>query len=95
MVTVLTECTSFLLVLLISGAVTRSSIHNGLPATGKTAFAGALMAATIFAFDMFNPVLLTCAAVCVYFGVLYVTGVVGKTDVILLTQILRPEGDQK
>ena len=53
------------------------------------------MAATIFAFENVNPVLLTFAAVCIYFGALFVTRVVGKTDVKLLTQILRPEGDQK
>ena len=95
LVTVLTEFTSFLLVLLASGAVTKRSTNNGLLAAGKIAFASALMAATIFAFDKFNPVLLTFAAVCIYFGALYVTRVVGKTDVMLLTQILRPEGDQK
>jgi O-antigen/teichoic acid export membrane protein len=95
LVTVLTECTSFLLVLLASGAVTKRSINNGLLAAGKIALAGALMAATIFAFDKFTPVLLTFAAVCIYFGALYVTRIVGKTDVMLLTQILHPEGDQK
>jgi len=95
LVTVLTEFTSFLLILLASRAVTKISINNGLPTAGKIAFAGVLMAATIFAFENVNPVLLTFAAVCIYFGALFVTRVVGKTDVKLLTQILRPEGDQK
>jgi O-antigen/teichoic acid export membrane protein len=94
-VTVLTECTSLLLVLQISGAITKRSVCRSLPAVGKTAFAGVLMAVTILAFNMFNHVLLTAAAVCVYVVALYVTGVVGKTDVKLLAQILRLEGDQK
>ncbi len=94
-VTVLTECTSFLLVLKISGVVTNRTFRRSLPAVGKTAFAAALMAATIIAFDMFNHVLLTVGATCVYVVTLYATGVVGKTDVKLLTQILHIDGDRR
>ncbi len=94
-VTVITECISFLLVLYISGATAQRTIRRSLPAVGKTAFAGMLMVVTILAFNMFNHILLTSAAVCIYVVVLLVTGVVGKTDVKLLTQILRLEGDQK
>jgi O-antigen/teichoic acid export membrane protein len=92
-VTVLTEFTSFLLVLRISGVVTSISYRRNMPAVGKTAVAGALMAVTIIAFDMFNHVLLTVGATCVYVVALYATGVVRKTDVELLTQILHL-GDQ-
>lgn len=94
-VTVATEAVSFLLVLYASGAITTEGVNRCLTPSIKTAAASALMVVTIFGFHLYNHLLVTLAATGVYLIALFVTGVVGKTDIARFTQILRPRDGQR
>jgi O-antigen/teichoic acid export membrane protein len=94
-VTVVTEGISFLLLFYVSGTITKQRVRLNLPAAGKIVIAAVLMTATILTFRAFNHILLTLTATCVYIVALYVTGMLGKTDIDLLRQIVHPRGDQK
>jgi O-antigen/teichoic acid export membrane protein len=89
-VTVATEGISLFLLLYLNQAVTMRSFRPRMPAVGKIAVAGALMAITIFVFRTFNHLVVTVAATCVYVLAVYVMGLVRNTDVKLLVQVLRP-----
>jgi O-antigen/teichoic acid export membrane protein len=91
-VTVATEAIGFLLLLYASGAITKESVSRSVTAAIKTAAAGALMAVVVLGFQSFSHILVTLAATGVYLVALYVTKVIGKTDIELFTHLLRSGG---
>jgi hypothetical protein len=90
-----TEGISFLLTFFLSGTITKQRVRLNLPAAGKIVIAAVLITTTILTFRAFNNILLTLTATCVYIVALYVTEMLGKTDIDLLRQIVHPRGDQK
>jgi len=94
-VTVTTEGLSFLLLLYVNGAIAKRSLRPNLPSAGKIALASALMVFTLLAFRAFNHIVITLAATSVYLVAVYLTGVLGRADLRLLTQVVRVGGNQK
>jgi O-antigen/teichoic acid export membrane protein len=94
-VTAVTEGAAFVLLFYASGAITKKNLKRNLPAAGKTAVAILLMAGIILAFRSFNHVFVTLAATCLYVVALYVTRLIGKTDIERFTQILYSGGGLK
>ncbi len=95
LVTVLTELTTFLFVLYVSRAVTKQSVRRCLPAVGKTVIAASSMVILLLIFNTLNHALLTGVAICIYIVLLFITGLVGKTDVKLLAQTFHIGSYQK